>query len=107
MILVYDQPSKIHGVGTFAGRHIKKGEYLFVEHDALPYRDPARGFAGFNHSCNANVDNQNGWVAARDIEEGEELTTTYLGNGNSCRPPKDCNCGHCGTESNLETSSVG
>jgi SET domain-containing protein len=73
---VFVAKSKIHGIGIFANRDIKKLEV--INHDI-------ENEHGLNHSCEANTvhigthrDSRD--VAKRDIKKGEELTTNYINN---------------------------
>lgn len=105
-----------HGYGVFAGRHFAAGEVVVPwvaekiveaeeavllssqEQEYMSRMDDGRYviFAAparyVNHSCNPNTtakDNAN--IAARDIREGEEITTDYDDEGAlGCF---ECDCG--------------
>ena len=94
-------PSKIHGVGVFATKKIKKGECLFadqfpelykvnagevpedvkgrhpsvVSRGVIAYPD-VRFQAYMNHDENPNYCNKTD-LALRDIKKGEEVTENY------------------------------
>jgi SET domain-containing protein len=95
--------SPIQGKGLFALRTIKKGEtvvawnpkvlskkeasalpadeqqhYMYPENDKLLWMQPPERY--MNHSCEANTHVVNrSDVALRDIAQGEEITSDYLG----------------------------
>ena len=103
--------SKINGKGVFAKRDFKKGEvvlrwnpktiskkqfdelakidsrYLLKQEDDYFLMQSPEKFV--NHSCDPNTKAEHGTdVALRDIETGEEITSSYYSN-----LERDCNCG--------------
>lgn len=112
------KPSKIHGLGIFAMRDIKKGEIVLrwkpkvlseSEVEKLPREERKFVFnvggnkyylmqkpeRYMNHSCENNTTVQNDCdVAIRDIKAGEEITANYNNDGIeefACH----CGSGHC------------
>lgn len=113
------QRSTIHGVGLFAGRTFKKGDFLAVitgtlhtrVHDRTyndvmgnetwinvgpyTYIEPLFPFSHINHSCNPNV----GFIGSRrayaikKIEVNEELTYDYATTCCDARWHLRCSCG--------------
>ncbi len=113
LVRTYLAPSRIHGIGLFAGQRIARGTVVWrldpridvelaerdIEALAPPARDQVRKYTYldlvrgtyvlcgddarfFNHddhpNCHDYPDADGGTtVAARDIEEGEELTSDY------------------------------
>jgi len=88
-VVLYVKPSNIHGKGIFAGEHIPKGTEVGISHTRRGdgWDIPPLG-RYHNHSDEANcasvadgpLEKKNysrRMIAARDISEGEELTTNY------------------------------
>ena len=93
--------SKIHGLGVFAARDIKKGEVVLkwdISHqlkksDVGKLTSKQKGYVSYmnkkyvlmqspakyvNHSCDPNTHPKNHCdVAIRDIKKGEEVTSDY------------------------------
>lgn len=114
--------SVIHGLGTVATKHIKRGETIAViggivipAHDIEKYqqkmghvgiqidedfficptdRDELERTGVFNHSCDPNCSYENmiKLVACRDINPGEELTFDFACSETRFKPFK-CRCG--------------
>ena len=108
--------SKIEGYGVFAKRDFKKGEVVMTwdlsnkiskeEYQKLPESKKIHTIQhedGYvinkspekyvNHSCNANVHEENGKdVATKNIKKGEEITFDY-GKAKPNEPYFECSCG--------------
>lgn len=86
---VYIAPSKIQGVGLFAGRNFSKGDIICLVFDLMQYdkRDPnsfiTREGRKVNHQLKSNsitaTKDGTQWylVAERPIRRGEEITANY------------------------------
>jgi len=112
--------SRIHGKGVFASRNFKRGELVVdyglskvltkSEVDELPLNDkqfverrkdgkfffhhsPARFV---NHSCESNtIATDSGNVAVKDIQEGEEITSSYSDGVTGINVPCKCGSRNC------------
>lgn len=83
--------SKIHGLGVFALRVIKRGEVIL---DTLTHE------VGFNHSCEPNLVLTSDYkvqlvVATKKIIRGEELTVFYVRDRDQLPKGMICNCPSC------------
>lgn len=87
-------PSQIHGVGVFATRPIKKGEWV-----PTPMTCGITECQGFNHSCAPNLGDRvhvkEGIfrAAQHDIQVGEEMTVSY--SNLACDGSVHCKCAIC------------